>query len=70
MKTCTSFIPSIDNLSNNVKDVSSILVMPVFGTRSTKPVAILQFVNKLDFKKINNYDVVSMYLLVTILVKI
>lgn len=31
MKQAGGYIPSIDNLSSNVKDVQSILVLPVYG---------------------------------------
>jgi len=61
MKTIAGFIPSIDNLSTNVKDVRSILVVPIFGHNEKddkKPIAILQFVNKLDFKPISKFDIV------------
>ena len=33
MKKLPSFQPSIDNLSTNVKDVRSILILPIFGHR-------------------------------------
>jgi len=33
MKTLSGFISSIDNLSMNVKDVRSMLVVPVYGHR-------------------------------------
>ena len=66
IKQAGGFIPSIDNLSGNVKDVNSILVLPVFGQRSQSkhPIAILQFLNKTNFKAIDKYDVVSGNLIV------
>jgi len=33
IKKLQSFLPSIDNLSKNVKDVRSILILPIFGHR-------------------------------------
>jgi len=66
MKMLASFIPSIDNLSGNVKDVSSILTVPVFGHKeknNKEPIAILQFINKLDHKPITDFDIVSQTLL-------
>ena len=64
MKSLSVFLPSIDNLSNNVEDVRSILVLPIFGHRekddpNVKPIAVFQFVNKCDFKNISEYDIVS-----------
>lgn len=44
MKKLMGFIPSIDNLSANVKDVTSILIVPVYGHRDKgdlTPIAIL-----------------------------
>lgn len=44
LKSLGNFIPSIDNLTNNVKDVRSLLIIPVFGHREKydkKPIAIL-----------------------------
>ena len=45
MKKLQSFLPSIDNLSTNVKDVRSILILPIFGhrdpdTMNQKPIAV------------------------------
>lgn len=39
----------------------NLLIVPVFGhkDKSRRPIAILQFVNKLDFKLIDQHDVVS-----------
>ena len=71
------FIPSIDNLTSNVKDVHSIMIVPIFGHKSKteeelaevnpatstdevqKPIAIMQFINKIDLKQIDDYDLVS-----------
>jgi hypothetical protein len=64
MRQVGGYIQSIDNLSNNVRDVNSIMVVPVYGHKDKdyegrKPIAILQFLNKLDFKQISEYDLVS-----------
>jgi hypothetical protein len=61
MKQAQGYIPSIDNLSSNVKDVQSILVLPVYGQRdqSGMPIAIFQFLNKKNFKAIEKHDIVS-----------
>ena len=76
----TNFLPSIDNLAPDVKDVQSIMIVPIYGHRAPmvktgnglqegdvretddskrKPIAIIQFVNKTDFKQIEQYDLVS-----------
>ena len=77
-----NFLPSIDNLTPNVKDVHSLMIVPIFGHRAQmiqnsdgsiheayvdprkpdnrKPIAILQFINKTDFKQIDDYDLVSL----------
>jgi len=34
-------MPSIDNLAVNVKDVRSLMVVPVFGHEGLKPIAIV-----------------------------
>jgi len=62
MKGCAGFIPSIDNLAGNVKDVYSLLVAPIYGQRDPsdkRPIAIIQFINKLEFKPITQFDIVS-----------
>ena len=80
MTRLSNFLPSIDNLTSTVKDVHSIMVVPIYGHRAQmvntpngvqeaqykemddkkrKPIAIFQFVNKLDFKHIEQYDIVS-----------
>ena len=73
MSKLTTFLPSVDNLAPNVKDVHSLMIVPIYGHRSrmvraedgvqegrsrdnSKPIAILQFINKLDFKQIDGYD--------------
>lgn len=51
LKQFPGFIPSIDNLSLNVRDVQSFLIVPIYGKRDkvdTRPIAILQFINKLN----------------------
>ena len=45
IKKLQSFLPSIDNLSSNVKDVRSLLILPIFGhrdpdTQNSKPIAV------------------------------
>jgi hypothetical protein len=46
-------MPSIDNMTGSVKDVRNICITPVFShvegepnKNSTKPIGILQFINK------------------------
>ena len=77
MAKLTGFLPSIDNLTTNVKDVHSLMIVPIFGHRARmvmtkehgvqegmlkeskatrKPIAVIQFINKLEFKKIDEYD--------------
>ena len=77
MRNLTDFLPSIDNLTPNVKDVQSLMVVPIYGHKARmvvtehgflqealppkdqalKPIAIMQFVNKTDFKQIDEYDI-------------
>ena len=73
MSKLSNFLPSIDNLSRNVKDVHSIMIVPIYGHREKfedwgkeidtskkrMPIGILQFINKLEFKQIDDYDKVS-----------
>ena len=65
-----NFLPSIDNLSHNVKEVHSLMVVPIFGhhtynaeeeaTQNEKmPIGVLQFINKVNFGQIEQYDIVS-----------
>lgn len=55
---------NIDNLSPNVRDVRSIVVMPVFSHEdkeidfaNRKPLAIFQFINKADLKEVTEFDI-------------
>jgi len=58
-----NYVPSIDNMSSDVKDVHSLVVSPIWGhanggdvkSNSQKPVGIIQFINK------NNYDDITAY---------
>lgn len=34
MSKLTGFLPSIDNLTTNVKDVHSLMIVPIYGHRS------------------------------------
>ena len=75
MRDLTAFLPSVDNLTTNVKDVHSLMIVPVFGHKARmvatengvqegipgkeedrKPIAILQFINKLHLREIDEYD--------------
>lgn len=74
------WIPNIDNLTSNVKDVQNCMIVPIFGhkepfedeielvmKKATKrhdeeeekqrPIAIFQFINKVDLKQIDEYDI-------------
>lgn len=54
---------SIDNLALDIKDVRSIMVIPVFGHHLSgddlKPIAVVQLINKIDHKLISEHDIVS-----------
>ncbi len=54
---------SVDNLALDIKDVRSIMVIPVFGHHlpgdDLKPIAVVQLINKIDHKLISEHDVVS-----------
>ena len=34
MATLTNFLPSIDNLATNVKDVHSLMIVPIYGHKT------------------------------------
>ena len=54
---------SVDNLALDIKDVRSIMVIPVFGHHlpgdDLKPIAVVQLINKIDQKLISEHDIVS-----------
>lgn len=54
---------SVDNLALDIKDVRSIMVIPVFGHHlpgdDLKPIAVVQLINKIDHKLISEHDIVS-----------
>jgi len=62
-----NYVPSIDNMSSDVKDVHSIVVSPIWGhanggdvkSNSRKPVGVIQFINKRNYEDIPAYDLVS-----------
>lgn len=63
VKNLKGYHENIDNLSPNVRDVHSILLLPVFSHAdkeldfdNRKPIAIFQFINKIDFKEITDFD--------------
>lgn len=41
IQSLADYMPSIDNLAVNVKDVRSLMVVPVFGHEGLKPIAIV-----------------------------
>jgi hypothetical protein len=62
-----NYVPSIDNMSADVKDVHSLIIIPIWGhankgdvkSNSAKPVGCMQFINKRDYENITPYDLVS-----------
>lgn len=68
IKSLPSYLASIDNLALNVKEVRSIMIIPVFPHHNegdvVNPIAILQLINKVDHRLISDYDVVSFTLYV------
>jgi hypothetical protein len=63
IKTLGAFMSSVDNLALDIKDVRSIMVIPVFPHHSVgddlKPIAVVQLINKVDHKLISEHDIVS-----------
>ena len=67
MMQMPTFMPSIDNLTQKVKETRNVLIGPVYShlkdweTNESlrSPIAIFQFINKRDFGMITEFDVVS-----------
>jgi len=34
MRSLTDFLPSVDNLTTNVKDVNSLMIVPIYGHKA------------------------------------
>ena len=72
MASLPTYMSSIDNLSQKVKETRNILVAPVYShlkewedpKAKRHPIAIFQLINKVDFKSITEFDVVSNWLFI------
>jgi hypothetical protein len=58
VKQNPKFMAQIDNLAYDVKEAKELVILPVYGhgeiqRSDPRPLALFQFINKLDFKPIS-----------------